>query len=71
MITGWSNLSRAYSTALTGIDATCPQLLPREPCLMPAWKRDWDLRALKCFDFRRLPVAVRKQLRDPIGSQCF
>ena len=45
----------------------------QEPCLMHAWRPDWNVTQLPCFDAARLAPAVLRHLTDPLHetSQCF
>ena len=48
-------------------------LRTREPCLMHAWRDDWRLDQLPCWEPGRFAPQVARHLRDPLGaeSQCF
>ena len=45
----------------------------QEPCLMHAWRSDWNVSQLPCFDAARFAPAVLRHLTDPLHetSQCF
>ena len=71
-MTRWTDTTREFEA---GVD--CPLLRTTEPCLMHAWRQDWDVMSLACFR----PEAERlkhshpeiEHLIEPTGerSQCF
>ena len=71
MLTRWEE--REGAGAPFGLAADCPVLRTREPCLMHAWRADWQLGRLPCWDASRFPPQVARHLLDPLGaeSHCF
>ena len=71
VLTRWEELERRGRPF--ALDDDCPLLRTREPCLMHAWREDWNLTRLPCFEPSRFPPAVLRHLTDPLHelSQCF
>ena len=67
VLTGWAQREKKPWSP----ERSCPVLLTSEPCLMPAWKPDWRLSNLSCFNASNLNPKVREQLDAPLESQCF
>lgn len=67
-LTGWMDESEPFRTA-----RHCPLLQTTEPCLMHAWRPDWDLRKKASCFVNVTPGPVRDHLIAPLGpgSQCF
>ena len=77
----WLRASPARTAAgatrwLDGVHAAVPRRAAfgaQEPCLMHAWRSDWNVSQLPCFDAARFAPAVLRHLTDPLHetSQCF
>ena len=70
-LTRWAGLEQRG--APFALEDDCPALRTREPCLMHAWRDDWRLDQLPCWEPGRFAPQVARHLRDPLGaeSQCF
>jgi len=71
VLSRWAELERRGSRF--ALEEDCPTLRTREPCLMHAWRPDWNVSQLPCFDAARFTPAVLRHLTDPLHetSQCF
>ena len=71
VLTRWEELEKRAAPFALADD--CPVLRTREPCLMHAWRDDWQLARLPCWDASRFTPQVARHLIDPLGpeSHCF
>ena len=69
VLTGWDRAdARPFALA-----ADCPTVVSREPCLMHAWRADWQVGALPCFRAAAYDERTLAQLLRPMErrSACF
>ena len=71
----WAQLARTAACAARWLHGVHPAgaFGTQEPCLMHAWRSDWNVSRLPCFDAARFAPAVLRHLTDPLHetSQCF
>ena len=71
----WAQLARTAACAARWLHGVHPAgaFGTQEPCLMHAWRSDWNVSQLPCFDAARFAPAVLRHLTDPLHetSQCF
>ena len=71
----WAQLARTAACAARWLHGIHPAgaFGTQEPCLMHAWRSDWNVSRLPCFDAARFAPAVLRHLTDPLHetSQCF
>ena len=69
VLTGWDRAdARPFALA-----ADCPTVVSREPCLMHAWRADWQVGATPCFRAAAYDERTLAQLLRPMErrSACF
>ena len=69
VLTGWDRAdARPFALA-----ADCPTVASREPCLMHAWRADWQVGATPCFRAAAYDERTLAQLLRPMErrSACF
>ena len=69
VLTGWDRAdARPFA-----LSADCPTVVSREPCLMHAWRADWQVDATPCFRAAAYDERTLAQLLRPMErrSSCF